>query len=175
MAVLVALFSWEIRLVQNRLKFSTVDTKPVSHVANTYLVTGIMAACVHMTTILTCFISKSLSVSSVFLPQEDSFAPKQTLGAGSFAFLQNDFILFTISALLWGIMNIWDMHRMGLSKSSPYLSAIAMAISSVVVGPGAALAAVWYWREHLIHDVHDRKTADREPQPAASKDVKAGC
>lgn len=121
----------------------------IPYLQTIYLVTGIISACFHLTTILGCSISPTLFLTKIFLPK-DSFAPVATLSDGIFIFLQNDLLLVTVSSLLWCYASMWDLYRVGMSDISPVTAAGVIVLLSVTVGPGATIAAIWHWRESAM-------------------------
>jgi hypothetical protein len=114
-----------------------------------YQVTGIISACFHISILLSCFVSTELSLLRVFVPH-NSFAPVANIGDGVFIFFQNDFLTVAASTLLWCWASMSDLYRVGMSDVSPITAAGTIIALGVTVGPGATLAAVWYWREQAM-------------------------
>jgi hypothetical protein len=121
----------------------------IHHLKGVYKVTGIMSACFHVSIILGCIITTELSLNRVFVPR-DSFAPVASIGDGVFVFFQNDFLMVAVSTLLWCWASMSDLYRVGMSDVSPLPAAGTILVLGMAVGPGATLAAVWYWREHAM-------------------------
>lgn len=119
------------------------------HLKIVYKVTGMMSACFHVSIILSCIISTELSLPRVFVPR-DSFAPVARIGDGVFIFFQNDFLMMAVSTLLWCWASMWDLYRVGMSDVSPITAAGIILVLGVMVGPGATVAVVWFWREHAM-------------------------
>lgn len=142
--LITRLFSWMIRRSQPRTKYTSTGTG--KNLKTMYLITGLIAAAVHLTVVFNCITSKDLSLASIFLPSSDSFTPKD-IGHGVFIFFQYDFLLCTLGFLIWGSVTMWDLYRFGLSSISPLVAVGGILAASAVLGPGATIAGVWFWRE----------------------------
>ncbi|RYP02256.1 hypothetical protein DL764_005863 [Monosporascus ibericus] len=153
-SLLTSFFSLGIGLIQRKFEVDasarTGRLRVVVNLQNTYKLTGAIAAAVHVAVMVCSIMTKNLSLASIFLPKGSSFAPSKTLGDGIFIFFQNDFLFVAFGSLLWGAVTMWDLHRLGLSNMSPFTAVCAIVVASVAVGPGAAMAAVWYWREDAM-------------------------
>lgn len=131
------------------LEESIKGAENTHHLKSVYKVTGIMSACFHISIMLGCLVSTELSLLRVFVPQ-DSFAPVASVGDGVFIFLQNDFLMVAMSTLLWCWASMSDLYRVGMSDVSPITAVGTIIALGVTVGPGATLAAMWYWREQAM-------------------------
>lgn len=125
----------------------THDDKP--YLRGIYQTTGAIAACMHASVMIRCFISDEISLIGLLIPS-DSFAPVNTLAEGVFVFFQNDFLLVTIASFLWALVNIADIHRSGLSDVHWTRALGYLIAGSVFIGPGATIAALWFWREGVM-------------------------
>ncbi|KAJ5295636.1 hypothetical protein N7508_010457 [Penicillium antarcticum] len=114
-----------------------------------YAVTGCIAACFHLALLASWYVSSSEFLIRAFIPM-DSFVEVSTLADGIFVFFQNDFLLVAAASLLWCWSSVWDLYRMGILNFSMWVALVALIIGSVAVGPGATVAAVWYWREGVM-------------------------
>lgn len=153
-SLLTLLFSKAIetikRFQRESLSKSTKDLDSDSHhLEIVYKVTGILSACLHVSIILGCVISTELSLIRVFVPR-DSFTPVASIGDGVLIFFQNDFLMVAVSTLLWCWASMWDLYRVGMSNVSPITAAGIILALGVIVGPGATVAGVWFWRESAM-------------------------
>lgn len=163
--LITTLFSWIIR----RLQPSTTGTG--KNLKTMYLITGLIAAAVHLTVVLNCITSKDLSLASIFLPSSDSFAPKD-IGHGVFIFFQYDFLLCTLGFLTLGCVTMWDLYRFGLTDISPLVAVGGILAASAALGPGAAIAGVWFWREQAMSGAAWKSGDDKLTTVAAQKSAK---
>ncbi|KAJ9619082.1 hypothetical protein H2204_012793 [Knufia peltigerae] len=58
-----------------------------------------------------------------------------------------DFWVWTMATMAWCCLSVWDLKRVGLAVVSVRKAAAAVALGTVLVGPGAVISACWYWRE----------------------------
>jgi hypothetical protein len=114
-----------------------------------YAVTGCIAACFHFALLAGWIVSGGNFLAKVFIPV-DSFGQVSSLADGIFIFFQNDFLLVAAASLLWCWSSMWDLYRMGISNVSIWAALAGLMLGSVAVGPGATVAAVWYWREGIL-------------------------
>ncbi|OBT45954.1 hypothetical protein VE00_04179 [Pseudogymnoascus sp. WSF 3629] len=72
---------------------------------------------------------------------------EKTLGEGvKFMFLIDVWAL-EVATYVWSCQAVWDLKRVGRSDADIPKTAALIAVSTVVLGPGATLCAVWHWRE----------------------------
>ncbi|KAI8933146.1 hypothetical protein NX059_009787 [Plenodomus lindquistii] len=65
-----------------------------------------------------------------------------------FTFLKWDFTFAALSCLLYGLYAVYELRFKGLVTTKLALTAcIAFVSAQVVVGPGAAIVGLWWWRE----------------------------
>ncbi|KAJ5995781.1 hypothetical protein N7481_002758 [Penicillium waksmanii] len=119
------------------------------HLRAIYQTTGTIAACIHLSVVIGCFISNEISLMQIFVPG-DSFARVETLADGVFVFFQNDFLLVTAASFIWSLVNIADLHRAGLSRVDWKAGLGYLMAGFVLIGPGASAAALWFWREDVM-------------------------
>ncbi|OBT85989.1 hypothetical protein VE02_06384 [Pseudogymnoascus sp. 03VT05] len=118
------------------------DIEPLKRL---YVVTGIAGVLFHVYCVARAFYDPELSLSSVFWP--DFFTQKKTLGEGvKFMFLIDVWAL-EVATYVWSCQEVWDLKRVGRSNAHIPKAAALIAMSTVVLGPGATLCAVWHWRE----------------------------
>jgi hypothetical protein len=126
-----------------------VSDHDLPHLRVVYATVGSISACFHLALIL-CWVSSGTEfIARAFLPF-DSLAQVSNLADGVFVFFQNDFLLVAVATMLWCLTNAWDLYRVGISNVSWRIVSLAIILGCIVVGPGATVAAVWYWREEVL-------------------------
>ncbi|GME33552.1 FAD binding domain containing protein [Neofusicoccum parvum] len=79
--------------------------------------------------------------------------PLATWSAGTweeqmFVFVKFDFAFAAAALLLWGLYGVWELRRAGFATTAEAgVAGAAVVLGQVVVGPGAAYAGLWWWRE----------------------------
>ncbi|KAH7074440.1 hypothetical protein BKA63DRAFT_513030 [Paraphoma chrysanthemicola] len=90
-----------------------------------------------------------LSFTRLFVPSYNS--PEQfpdSQETAMFTFLKLDFLFTFLAMVLYGLYSIYELRYKGLATTKQVLLACALFIpAQVVVGPGAAVTALWWWRE----------------------------
>ena len=61
--------------------------------------------------------------------------------------------------MVWCVQAIWDLSLMGKTSWGVLEGSLAVALGSVVLGPGAVLSLVWWWKEGKIVGVDEKKKA----------------
>ncbi|KAF2804993.1 FAD-binding domain-containing protein [Mytilinidion resinicola] len=112
-----------------------------------YAVVGVLGTALHWGILFKLLTSTdaALSISSVFVP--DFRAEKKSLGQGIQALFLADFWGFYLASYVWCCSAVWDLKRVGRTVADVGRAAALILLANVVVGPGAAMAGVWYWRE----------------------------
>lgn len=131
---------------------AAVDRKAnrdIPHLQTLYAVAGCIAACFHLVLLLSGVASGTDFITKAFIPF-DSFAQVSTLTDGVVVFFQNDFLIVAVATLLWCLASMWDLHRLGISNISGLVALPILLLSALAFGPGATVAAVWYWREQVL-------------------------
>lgn len=66
------------------------------------------------------------------------------------SFWQYDFLLFYLATLVFCVMSVWDLKRVGRTRVNLAKAVIGIAVGTVGVGPAATFVAVWAWREGVL-------------------------
>ncbi|KAH6722760.1 FAD-binding domain-containing protein [Leptodontidium sp. MPI-SDFR-AT-0119] len=120
----------------------------VPHLKKLYIVTGALGLPLHVYCIAKILSSSNISLASVFWPD---FSPQpKTLGEGLSALFLADFWGFEIATYVWLCMAVWDVKRMGRTTVDMGKACAFIALSSLIIGPGATMSIVWYWRESAL-------------------------
>jgi hypothetical protein len=66
-------------------------------------------------------------------------------------FFKYDMTVFELSSIAHSLYSTWELRRLGyVSTWAAVKAAAALTVGSVIVGPGAAWAGLWYWREKVL-------------------------
>ncbi|GME57463.1 fad binding domain protein [Neofusicoccum parvum] len=112
--------------------------------------TFLLSATAHLSTLAYTALHPSPSLLATFIPQHHPAAPVATAAQGMAAFFQLDLLLTLAAALVWSLVTVADLRRAGLACERPAAVVALLAAGWVVVGPGAATAALWRWREVTV-------------------------
>ncbi|KAH7026221.1 uncharacterized protein B0I36DRAFT_155436 [Microdochium trichocladiopsis] len=98
---------------------------------------------------------------SVFVPSQAAW--KDSVHAGLHYIFQWDAIGIFGTSWTWSCVKAWDVLRVtpGQSGGEVVKTVLLITVANVVIGPGAALMAVWYWRENKLVELAARE-AGRE-------------
>ncbi|KIV89230.1 hypothetical protein PV10_08814 [Exophiala mesophila] len=131
-------------------------TADVPSLATLYKLLYIVALIAHIFTISVVFLSTDPlhSFSHVFVrPQEWG---QSGMIKGLHIIFQADYNLIFLSSTIWAFQAVWDLKRTGLARVSLLKAAVLIIVHSLICGPAASLAAVWYWREHKFAEIDDK-------------------
>lgn len=120
----------------------------VVHLKRLYVVTGVLGFALHVYSIARILLLPDMSLASVFWP--DFTAQPKAMGEGIRSIFLADFYGFEIATYGWLCMAVWDLKRMGRTSVDVGESSTLIALSCFIIGPGATLSAVWYWRETIL-------------------------
>jgi hypothetical protein len=113
-----------------------------------YFVTGILGAFFHVYCVIRVIYDPELTLNTVFWP--DFVTQEKTLGEGvKFMFLIDIWAL-EVATYIWSCQAVLDLKRLGRTNTDIPTAAALIAVCNVVFGPGAAICAVWYWRESRL-------------------------
>ncbi|KAJ5686680.1 hypothetical protein N7536_009299 [Penicillium majusculum] len=125
------------------------SNRDIPHLQTLYTVVGGVSACFHVALLLSWAALGTNFITRAFIPSA-AFAQVATIADGVFIFFQNDFLLVAAATLLWCLASVWDLYRLGVSNVSWQVTLASLILGSVAIGPGATVAAVWYWREGVM-------------------------
>ena len=140
----------------------TSEVKPTStrgadikHLNRIYLSVFLVTAITHISTLFICLTSANpkLSFKYIFVPDRQTWMSTTTLGLHYI--FQWDFWGIFLSSLIWCWMSVLDIQRiMGCQSFLAGLkSFVIMSLGSVLIGPGAVMAIVWWWREAKLEEI----------------------
>lgn len=122
----------------------------MKHLKRLYMVTFVLGGALHIYIMLKLLMSADpiRQFSSVFVP--DFRAGRQMLGEGNRNLIVADFWVFNIASCFWCCCAVWDLKRVGRTTVDPWKASAAILLANFILGPGAAMVAVWYWREEAM-------------------------
>ncbi|KAK4956217.1 hypothetical protein LTR10_005738 [Elasticomyces elasticus] len=110
-----------------------------------YIIAGVGGALFHMYCVGKVIHDPELTLPSVFWP--DFSTQEKTLGEGvKFMFLIDVWAL-ELATYIWSCQAVWDLKRVARTDADIPKAMALIAAGTVILGPGAAICAVWYWRE----------------------------
>jgi hypothetical protein len=120
----------------------------VAHLKQLYIVSGVFGLMLHVYCFAKISSSPDISLTSIFWP--DFSSQPKSFGEGLRALFLTDFWGFYIATHAWLCMAVWDLKRVGRTTVDVGKASALIALSSFVIGPGATMSAVWYWRENAL-------------------------
>ncbi|KGO65541.1 Monooxygenase, FAD-binding [Penicillium italicum] len=154
--VLTQVFSFVIKSISSSTPTKTgsaaADNKTnrdFPYLQTLYTVAGGVSASFHVALLLSWAALGTNFITKTFIPSE-AFAQVATIADGVFIFFQNDFLLVAAATLLCCLASVWDLYRIGVSNVSWQMALAGLILGSLAIGPGATVAAVWYWREEVM-------------------------
>ncbi|KAI1211658.1 uncharacterized protein F4807DRAFT_418603 [Annulohypoxylon truncatum] len=124
----------------------------VKHLKLVYLLAGLVSSASHLSTIYLSLTSDNpqLSLSYIFLPNKALW--KDSMALGLHYIFQIDVLGAFGSALFWCWLITYDVLRIeGRSSASSLIQAVlGIGITTLVAGPGTAIAIVCNWREDRL-------------------------
>ncbi|KAH8703854.1 FAD-binding domain-containing protein [Talaromyces proteolyticus] len=118
------------------------------HLKKLYIVTGVLGLLLHVYSVAKIVLSPNLTLASVFWP--DFRGQAKPLGEGLRALFLTDFWGFYIATYGWLCMAVWDLKRVGRTTVNVWKASALIALGNFIIGPGATMSAVWYWRESAL-------------------------
>lgn len=121
----------------------------LSFVRGSYMFAAIFSAGAHCY-ILSYLFSLEVMFRKIFIPtfnDQVRAAGVQKLAMGAVLFLQYDFIIINISALLWCyllVKQVKDIKMMVLVAG--------IIVADALIGPGALVSVVFWWRERIVRE-----------------------
>lgn len=161
----------------------TADLRPVRHL---YAHTAVFSAAVHVALVGYYLFhphGRQLSLLATFFPTnhvatvEQLHAPVATVAEGMRLFFQLDLLLMLVGVALWSGLTLYDLRRVGMAHTGAVVKRGVLLLGGwVVLGPGAATALLWRWREGVVGGFVPRRmkvvVEEEEEGVAAAVDVK---
>ncbi|OJD27062.1 hypothetical protein ACJ73_01550 [Blastomyces percursus] len=129
-----------------------------------YLLVFSVSALTHIFTLSAALAPRYLGISIA-----DIFIPLITGGLQPFSVPETrictiwlvEFWIFWTATTVWYVLAVWDMDRVGRARVNIGVAAGAVVMGTIIVGPGATAAAVWYWREEKMAKVLFKKVSEK--------------
>ena len=77
-------------------------------------------------------------------------SPTPSFDRAMHSFWQYDFLVFFSATLLFCVVAMWDLKRVGRTRVSLFKAMGAIVLGTLVVGPAATFVGVWAWREGVM-------------------------
>ena len=129
-----------------------------NYLITVYLISVLASATAHITT-LSGILSGNpaeVSLASIFLPSQSRLL--KSTGQDLHHIFQWDWIVIATSSFIWALYAVAEISAerqvLGMKHSSTRIISL-MAISTILLGPGGTLAAVWWWREIALIEIEN--------------------
>lgn len=127
------------------LDLEIFENKDLPYLQSGYAFCFFATAITHISMLVYTGLSNSVSISQSFF----SLPGLETIDIPGF--FKYDMLLCFGSVAVWLLYSVFELRRLGYITTSTSFKAAGLTIASgVFVGPGAAYAAVWAWRESVI-------------------------
>ena len=127
--------------------------RPKRDVATLRYTMGVPAGVATMFWLYTLYASP-VSSSRVFLPHDSTTILSSLRSTSAFTLahdlLQYNYTIAILSTYLWLLYFVWDAKVAGMVTQSWLTVLAAVALATVVLGPGGAVGAGFLWREYII-------------------------
>ncbi|KAJ9144948.1 FAD/NAD(P)-binding domain-containing protein [Pleurostoma richardsiae] len=147
-----AIYSWRYPLTLEGKLTPRAKDQPgdIAELRLIYVITGAMGVLLHWGVMFKLLSSTdpNLTLSSVFIP--DFSATPKVLGEGIRNLFMADFWGYYVASYVWCASAVWDLKRVGRTDADVGKAAVAILAAHFVLGPGAVMSAVWYWREGAL-------------------------
>lgn len=150
-------FPITLSIIHRILSYLVVDTTKHDRIHNptadipslrtTYLVTGLTSASVYLYLwTLSPYPLREVFFSALSNPGQvvKSIAPAAA------RFLRYDHMSTLGAGLYWTGLQLWDLKRARKTKMRWFKFLGSIVVTTVLLGPGAATAGFWYWREEVL-------------------------
>lgn len=143
-------------------------TDDVKYLQRVYLASFVVGAVSHWFTIAAClgFVSSdpNLSFFHAIWPNLDLMMgnrPPTGLYEGLHYIFQMDYWFIFGSSLIWAYLTILDTNRVARAYVAPIKALAVMSLNTVIFGPAATVAAIWYSRETTLAGLQKSETKKR--------------
>ncbi|KAI7278161.1 hypothetical protein KC345_g6137 [Hortaea werneckii] len=164
--LLLVVFTWAYTDGAGDTLHSIVSTSGgLKQLKQVYALGFVIAAAAHWALLTICFLASDvrLSLQHVLLPDWQLFVGENinpTLPQGLLYIFQWDFLIIAATMSVLAYMVALDV-RGAYPQNAPSSGKIVglLCVGSVIIGPAATVAAVWYWREGFLAERQTEKPA----------------
>ena len=123
------------------------------------------AICIFVSAASHCFVLYTISstdgvtLSSVFFP--DLSRTVGSLSQGIHYIFQWDWIIIASSQLIWAWFTVFEIRGLGVRALDLVVAGVLIILCATAMGPGGALAAVWWWRENKHIEIEQDAQVDK--------------
>ncbi|KAK1462251.1 hypothetical protein CMEL01_14218 [Colletotrichum melonis] len=148
--LLGTIYRWQKPLGEEEKRLPRAKDEPtdVAPLKQLYLVTGSLGVLLHWYVLLTILGSPTMSFAAVFFPTY-SVSP-MLLDQAFLNIFVVDFWGFFIASYVWCVGAVWDLRRVGRTDVNVVNASFIVLVAHLGLGPGAAMSAIWYWREERM-------------------------
>lgn len=143
-------------MVTSSIPTSKPSTKDVPYLTTVYCIGLIASAAAHLFVLYEIFTTPSLSFASVFIPDIDK--ARSSMTQGFHYIFQWDWIIIAVSQLMWAFLNIAQLKMLGVKTPGVAYEILFTTALVVFLGPGGALAFIWWWREDRMVELEQAKS-----------------
>lgn len=136
-------------------KITESSVSDLGHVKSMYACSLVVSAFSHIF-LLYGWTQSRWSLVDVFVPRMISV--NRSVSELLYYIFQLDFVFIFAAAILAAYVSIIDLGELGRSDVSSLVAVMSLVLGNVLIGPGATVAAVWWWREDKLRLSTDEKT-----------------
>ncbi|KAH8891947.1 FAD/NAD(P)-binding domain-containing protein [Thozetella sp. PMI_491] len=145
-SLLAALNRFLSRKLRDPASLYELTNEDVPHLLSAYSTAFCVAAIAHVSLLFFIASSPTLSLARTFWDV-------------AFTFLKYDLMIFSSASMVWCLYSVFEVRRQGyITTPQAWRAALGVLASAVLLGPGAAYAGTWYWRESVIATLSQRKS-----------------
>jgi hypothetical protein len=116
------------------------------HLRRTYAFAGAAAACAY----IYVRFNSPFSLAEVFFTGIQNPSAPRTVMQGIATFLRYDQINSASAGVIWTLLSFRDLKKAGKLKAGWWKIVGVFTGVTLAAGPGAAMAAMWAWREEIL-------------------------
>lgn len=143
--------------------FSTIFSMPSTtksrfpNITFLYGISAVTAAFAHFYLLYMCFLGfERLSLLKVLLPRSEMLGGRAT---DTLHYMFNiDYVIIFGASLLWALVEADNVSRIRQVNIGLLTLSVSLTIHSIILGPAATIAALWWWRERLLLKCQKKRT-----------------
>ncbi|KAF1850137.1 FAD/NAD(P)-binding domain-containing protein [Cucurbitaria berberidis CBS 394.84] len=146
-------FAFSKSLAPGKQGSSDSYSSDAPHLLKAYKASFLFSLLYHFFTIsyVLCSRDPAISFSRLIFAAHNSPGSWNDSREGIFSFMKQELLFSALAMALYGMYNIFDLRRRGLITTDEAVSvSVKFLGGQLVLGPGAALVGLWWWREKKI-------------------------